>query len=248
MRVFLFLFLLVNGLLVAQPLTLQIDAVASNDQSETERIFTVKYHLQNNTADTLHFFFTPKKISPSTGGSMTKEIYYKIYENKTFIEIGQAFNQFFSEKSEFDFDETLSQNQRDSLIIIQLAKKLEENPTKLFKIFNEEGSIGLLDPSKDYMIKYYKKIDNYYHTLLPNQKEFFEATFTWNKNRYYYMEPNEYYLDENAKHYFELTLVAMKEEYKDRIDPEVYDKIMEDSSFIKGVFVSNKVEINFKPN
>jgi len=248
MRILFVLFILKSGLLMAQPLTLQIDSLSSKDQNEKERIFTIKYHLQNNTEDTLRFFFTPKKISPSTGGSMTKEIYYKIYENQNFIEIGQAFNQFFPEKTEFDFDEALSEKQRDSLIIIQLSKKFEESPTRLFKIFKEEGSIGLLDPSKDYMVKFYKKINNYFHTLLPHQKEQFEAHFIWNKNRYYYMEPNEYYLDENAKHFFEITLVALKEEFKGSIDDDVYEKIMKDPNFIKGVFVSNKVEINLKPN
>lgn len=248
MRITLVLFLLMGNLLIAQKLTLRIDSVTSYNKNEKERIFTVKYHLQNNTADTVHLFFAPKQISPSTGGSMTKEMYYKIYENQNFIEIGQAFNQFFSEKTEFDFDETLSEQQRDSLIILQLSKKLDESPTKLFKIFKEEGSIGLLNSSKDYMVRYYQKINNYYHTLLPHQKEQFEANFTWNKNRYYYMEPHEYYLDENANHYFELTLVALKEEFKDQIDKEVYDKIMRDPNFIKGVFISNKVEINFKPD
>ena len=247
MRIFLVLFLLLHSLLYSQPLTLGVDAINSDDKDEKERIFTVKYYLQNNTADTLHFFFAPKQISPSTGGSMTKEIYYKIYENQNFIEIGQAFNQFFTNKTEFDFEEALSEQQRDSLIIMQLSKKLGEDSGKLFKIFKEEGSIGLLDSSKDYMVRYYQKINNYYHTLHPNQKENFEATFTWNKNRYYYMEPHEYYLDENAKHYFEITLVALKEEFKDRIDKEVYDKIMKDPNFIKGVFISNKIEINFKP-
>ncbi len=248
MRLFFVLFILLGYNSFAQPLTLTIDSITSKEDENNERVFSINYHLKNNTSDTLNFFFTPQKISPSTGGSLTKEIYYKIYENQNFIEIGQAFYQFFSEKSEFDFDETLSQKQRDSLIIIQLSKKLEENPTKLFKIYNEEGSIGLLDSSKDYMVKYYKKINNYYHTLLPNQKESFAANFRWNKERYYYQEPNEFYLDENAKHYFEITLVALKEEFKENIDDEVYNKILKDPNFIKGVFVSNKVEINLKPD
>ena len=177
---------------------------------------------------------------------MTKEIYYKIFENDNFIEIGAAFNQFKKEEVIFDFDEKMPQAEKDSIMIAYLAEKLEEDPAKLLNIYNEEGSIGLLDPSKEYMQKISKRIKNYYHTLLTNQTEEFEASFKWNKSRYYYNEPNEFYLDENAKHYFEMTLVALKEEFKDKIDAEQYEKIMKDTQFIKGVFISNKVQINLR--
>ena len=246
MRFIAIFLLMMSGVTFAQPLTLLLDSISSKDKTDKERIFTVHYSLKNNTNDTLHFFFHPKNISPSTGGSLTKEIYYKMYENDTFIEIGSAFTQFSSEKSEFDFDPALPQKERDSLIIVLLAKKLEEDPIKLLKIFKQEGTFGLLDPSKEYMQKMNSKRENYYHTLLPNQTELFKATFKWNKNRYYYHEPNEFYLEENAKHYLELTLVALKDEFKGKIDAALFEKISTNPKFIKGVFVSNKIEINFK--
>jgi hypothetical protein len=118
----------------------------------------------------------------------------------------------------------------------------------LFQIYNEEGLAGVVDPAKIYMQKASKRMKNYYHTLQPNQTENFEVTFNWNKNRYYYLEPNEYYLDENAKHYFELTFVALKEEFESKVDEEIFEKIMKLPNFIKGVFISNKVEINLKPD
>ncbi|WP_026978525.1 hypothetical protein [Flavobacterium tegetincola] len=245
MRLLLISLLLITTTLFAQPLTLTIDSVFSKEEHVKERIFTIKYSLKNNSADTLHFFLDPKNVSPSSGGSLTKEIYYKIYENDKFIEIGAAFNQFFTDEIVFKFDESFTQSQKDSVMIDYLAKKLDENPEKLLKIYQEEGSIGLLDSSKDYMQKHYKRVNNYYHTLLPNQIEHLSTTFNWNKNRYYYLEPNEFYLDENAKHYFELTFVALKEEYKSNMDKEVFNEIMKMPHFIKGVFVSNKVEINF---
>ncbi|WP_432672027.1 hypothetical protein [Flavobacterium sp. SM2513] len=244
MRIFSVVFLLISNFLFAQPLTLTIESITSKDSLPNQREFKLKYFIKNNTSDTLHFFFLPKNISPSTGGSLTKEIYYKIYENDNFIEIGLAFNQVTLEKSEFDF-EGATQTQKDSLIIVYFAKKVEEDVDKLLKIFKEKGTAGLLDSSNDYIQKIYKKRDNYYHTLLPNQREDFEAVFQWNKDRYYYNEPNEFYLDDNAKHYFEITLVALKEEFKDKLDAELYNKIMKEPNFIKGVFVSDKVEINF---
>jgi hypothetical protein len=179
---------------------------------------------------------------------MTKEIYYKIFEDDKFSEIGAAFNQFTSDETDFNFDETISKEQRDSIIIAFFAKKVEEEPAKLFKIFKEKGTDGLLDPSNDYIQRIFKKNSNYYHTLFPHQTEHFKATFKWNKNRYYYNEPNEFYLDINAKHYFEITLVALKEEFKGKVDDELFEKIMKNPNFIKGVFVSNKVQIDFSGN
>lgn len=245
MRILLALFFLMSCSLYAQPLTLRIDSIAFKEEIKDERIFTFKYHLKNNTADTLSFFLDPKNVSPSTGGSLTKEMYYKIYEDTNFIEIGQAFTQFFPDPAEFKFDENMTQSQKDSVAIGYMAKKLEEDPAKLLKIYIEEGVAALMDPSRDYMQKMDKRVKNYYHTLLPNQTEQFSADFRWNKNRYYYMEPNEFYLDENAKHYIELTFVALKEEFKGKVESEVYEKIMKNPNFIKGVFVSNKVEIDF---
>ena len=248
MRLFSILLLLLTSAVFAQPLTLTIESITSKEEQEgtaTNRIFTVKYHLKNNTADTLRFFLDPKNVSPSTGGSLTKEMYYKIYEDTNFIEIGQAFTQFFSNQGDFKFDENMTQAQKDSVAIGYMAEKLEEDPAKLLKIYKEEGAAALMDPSRDYMQKIDKRVKNYYHTLLPNQTEQFQADFRWNKNRYYYMEPNEFYLNDNSKHYLELTFIALKEEFQVKVDAEVYQKIVNDPHFIKGVFVSNKVEIDF---
>lgn len=246
MRIFLVLFLLMSSIAFGQPLILTIDSITSKEGDEKKRIFTVKYNLTNTTKDTLSFFFYPKDVSPSTGGSLTKEMYYKIYENNTFIEIGSAFNQLTRQKIDFNFNSEMSQTHKDSVMIVFMAEKLEVDPARLLKIYKEEGALGLMDPSNDYIKKSFAKKRDYYHILRPNQTEHFEANFSWNKSRYYYNEPNEFYLDENAKHYFELTLVALKEEFKDKVDADLFDKIMKQPNFIKGVFVSNKVEINLQ--
>ena len=248
MRLLFVLLLLVSSGCFAQQLVLTIDAITANDDKVEERLFKIKYHLQNTTKDTLRFFLEPKNVSPSTGGSLTKEIYYKLYENEKFIEVGQAFRQVDANEEDFAFPANATQEEKERLLIEMLAKKLNFDFSKLMAIYKEKGSIGLLDGSNEYMQRYYKKVSNYYHTLAPQQIEHFEVTFRWNKDRYYYFEPNEFYLDDTAKHYLELTFVALKEEYKERLDEELYAKIKDDPNFIKGVFVSNKVEINFKPN
>lgn len=115
-------------------------------------------------------------------------------------------------------------------------------------MYKEKGLESLLqfEGKKFYEIEKKRKI--VVQILNPNEELECSIVFNWDKNRYFYRDPNEYYLAENAKHYFEITLVALKEEFKDKIDEAVYNKLINDPNFIKGVFVSNKVEINLKPD
>ncbi len=83
-------------------------------------------------------------------------------------------------------------------------------------------------------------------TLSPNQKKSYSKTVIWFKKRYFKIDDVEYYLDEIIPHYFELSINLMKEEFKDKLSVEEYQKIMNDKSFVKGWFTSIRTEINFK--
>lgn len=89
MRIFLVLFLLMSSIAFGQPLILTIDSITSKEGDEKKRIFTVKYNLTHTTKDTLSFFFYPKDVSPSTGGSLTKEMYYKITKTIHLLKLDQ---------------------------------------------------------------------------------------------------------------------------------------------------------------
>lgn len=116
----------------------------------------------------------------------------------------------------------------------------------LQKIYKKEGMDGLyIFEGKQFYTKK-KKRKMTCQILNPNQELECSFVFNWDKKRYFYSDPNEYYLDENTKYYFEITLVALKEEFKDKIDEVLYKKLINDPNFIKGVFVSNKVEINLQ--
>lgn len=233
----------------AQPLTLKIESITSKDSLPTEREFKLKYYVKNNTADTLHFFLDTKSITPSTGGSMSQSPYYKIYENDSFIEVGQIFKGKGTLISHFktsDTDSILTQEDYDKKEIGYLSELYKTPNDSLQLLYKQKG----MNAIHEFVFKKYYQLEkerkSIPQVLAPNEQLECTSTFYWDKNRYFYKEPNEYYLDENAKHYFEITLVCLKEEFQNHIKPEVYDKIMKLPNFIKGVFVSNKVEINLQ--
>ena len=249
MRIFHIVFLLLSSICFGQPLTLKIESITSKDSLPNEREFKLKYYVKNNTKDTLHFFLDTKSITPSTEGSMSQCPYYKIYENETFIEVGQIFKAKGTIISHFkttDADSIMTQEEYDRKEIGYLSELYKTPEDSLQLLYSQKG-MGAIH---EFVIKKYYQLEkerkSIPQVLAPNEQLECTSIFYWDKNRYFYKEPIEYYLDENAKHYFEITLVCLKEEFGNHIKPEVYEKIMKLPNFIKGVFVSNKVEINLQ--
>ena len=251
MRLFSVLFIMINYVTFAQPLTIKIESITFKDSIPEQREFILKYVIKNNTSDTLKMFFKPNNLQPSTETSVSKISYYKIYENDTFIDIGSIFTtkgQIISDFSTKETDSIKSREEFEKKYIAYLSKKYEIPLDSLQDIHKDEGLLSLLEFESKKFFEEEKKRKMEVQILNPNEQLECLITFNWDKKRYFYRDPNEYYLAENAKHYFEITLVALKEEFKDKIDEAVYNKLINDPNFIKGVFVSNKVEINLKPD
>lgn len=246
MRLFSVLFLVMSSLAFGQPLTLKIESIISKDSLPNEREFKLKYYVKNNTQDTLRFFLDKKSITPSTGGSLSQSPYYKIYENDTFIEVGQVFKTKGTLMSLANFTDIKFEQDYHKKYINYLSEFYTTNRDSLQSIYKKKGLDGLLYFEGMKFLEMAKNRKAEYQTLLPNEQLECTSIFYWDKNRYFYKEPNEYYLNENAKHYFEITLVCLKEEFKSHIKSEIYEEIMKLPNFIKGVFVSNKVEINLQ--
>jgi hypothetical protein len=251
MRLFSILFLLVGCSCFSQPLTLTIDSITSSDSIQEERKFKLKYLIKNNTSDTLKMFFKSNGYPSSLKNSISNISYYKIYENDTFIDIGSIFTtkgHLISDFSVREGDSIKTTEAVEKMYVEYLSKRYKTELDSLNKIYQEEGFESLLkfEGQKYYDLQKKRKLEC--QILNPNEQLEFFIEFNWDKNRYIYRDPNEYYLAENAKYYMEITLVALKEELQDKIDETVYKKLKKDPNFIKGVFVSNKVEINFKPN
>lgn len=82
--------------------------------------------------------------------------------------------------------------------------------------------------------------------LKPNETQNFIIQTNWNNKRYFKMDENEYYLNENYKFEIELPLYLDKSNRKNSLLVEEFKKINNDINFIQGIFTCNKMEINFK--
>lgn len=202
-RFFLMLFLV--GLSAnAQKLELKIDSITVNDRDEAERVYNVYYHLENLTQDRIRFFLDTGNIIPSTGGSGSYYPFYKLYENDTFLEIGNVFSG--SGTKTFRFNETEFK-----------AARVTINKEKINTIVE----------------------------MAPGEVKNFSMDFHWDRNRYYQNQDMEYYLQEKAKHFLEITMVLQKSNNNNSLPDGAFNEIIADKHFIEGVFTSNKKEIDF---
>ncbi|WP_432672026.1 hypothetical protein [Flavobacterium sp. SM2513] len=251
MRLLTVLFVLYNFAAFAQPITVTVDALIAEETESQQREFKLTYRVINNTADTLKLFFKSNAVSRSDESHNAAIAYYKIYEEDSFVSVGSILTTKGVSISRFSFvveDGNESEEDFEKKYMTFLSQQYETPMDSIQNLYTAEGFEGLLQFEGKKYFAFQEKRKMHYQVLAPHQQLECTASFYWNKNRYYYSEPHEFYLDENAKHYFEITLVALKEEFKDKLDAELYDKIMKEPNFIKGVFVSNKVEIDFNTN
>jgi hypothetical protein len=134
-----------------------------------------------------------------------------------------------------------TEEERRSLMNDYLKKDLEIDFDSLMKYKKNETGINKYF-SKSESISIMKSIIK----LKPKESKFYSAEVIWDKKRYFKIDDNEFYLNEDMPHFIELTINLMKEEFKDKIINEEFEKIIINPNFISGWFISNKVEINFK--
>ena len=248
MRLLCLLFALYGFTTFAQPVTVKIDALVAKETTPQEREYKLTYRVINNTADTLKLFFKSSGLLTTDEDHNAKMAYYKIYEGDSYINIGAILRTKGTSIGRFEFkEEDVMQSQEDfeKIYISFLSKQYETQLDSIQNLYKKEGYEGLLKWESQQYFTLLEKRKMHYQVLMPHQQLECTATLYWNKKRYYYSEPHELYLDENIKYHMEITLVALKEELKDKIEEQLYAKIKDDPNLIKGVFVSNKVEINF---
>jgi hypothetical protein len=252
---FAFLFAMLFSATAFAQLDFKIDSIATADSAK-ERKYTIFYHLTNLTDKKLSFFQKPETLISNNGGSMSNCPYYKIYEGDKFLNLGNAFDR--PEKAE-----TFRQrDSHDPAKNLEILKEIQENFVLTDSMVAQIKRLGhtseRIEISDSLMIEFKKGT---YHpnglefrkhnlmedlfTLDPNETKTFTKIVSWDKDRYFFHDPEEFYLDEKGKYFLEITMVLMKEPFKDKLTEEQYQKILTDKNFIKGVFVSNKKEISF---
>jgi len=221
----------------SQPLEVVIDTVSEDNSNPKERKFTINYHLTNLTDKKLSFFLKPDGLVSNNFGSMSNHPYYKIYENDQFLNLGNVFDRL---KNGEKFQPVKIDPKTLTNETIEFLKtRIELNDTLIAEL-KQYGTFK--SPVK---FKERASIMESVLTLGPKETKAFSKVVHWDKDRYFFHDPEEFYLSETEKHYLEITVLLMKEPFKDKLKKEEYEAIVKNPNFIKGVFTSNKAEINF---
>ncbi len=81
--------------------------------------------------------------------------------------------------------------------------------------------------------------------LEPHATKLLCVTLSWDKQRYFKEGDLEFYLDEKAKHYIEIAVNLLKEEFSDYLKKDQLEAVTTDHCFIRGWYLSNKAALDF---
>ncbi|MDN3678159.1 hypothetical protein QWY90_12665 [Flavobacterium paronense] len=216
------LFLLISFTAFAQnkAIKIEIDSVTSFDSIPTERIYTIKYHIENLTDKPISFIANTQNLIPINTGSQRHNGYYKLFEEQKPIDMNTIFtNKLFKSKKEYKFYDDKTAEEVEKIAMEEFVKNhWDETNKDLMK------SIIMMQPkeTKNFTVKLY-----------------------WNKERYRKEDEFEFYIEEKATHYIEFAVNLLLEEFKEKLTEEEYSAIINDKTFIKGWYTSNKVPIDF---
>jgi hypothetical protein len=228
MRFILFcLFIFTTAFSQESRLLLRIDSIATDNSNALERKFTINYHVENTTSETLSFFLNTKYILPNAVSSMSLQPSYKIYQDNEFLDIDGVF-EFGNQAYAFHSNKTV------------YAKHLAAKDSIISAYKNNGGK----STEESWILRNQNLLNNTV-VLNPRQTKSFSIIVVWDKRRYYQNDPLEFYLNEKSTHNFELFIHLMKAEFKDILSESEFQKITADKNFVSGIFTSNKVEINF---
>lgn len=221
----------------------KIDSITSEDSNPKKRVYTINYHIENLSENSISFFLIPNTLIANAASSMTLFPIYKIYHNDIFTPLDGPF----FEKNGIDWETKLTgikdYTSPEAKEIIK--KALEEFTAKNKIIVDNYTKNGGKSIDDNWIIENHHLLESKI-TLKPKETKTFVIKTSWNKERYFKEDDLEYYLDEKDKYEFELVLDLKKTFFKERLSTVEYLKIEKDIHFIEGIFTTNKIEINFK--
>lgn len=239
MRIIYSLLFLISFSVSAQ-IELKIDSIISKDSTPKKRTFEIKYHIKNLTPNTISFFLIPNSLIAHSASSLTLFPVYKIYQNGVFEDVdGPFYERQFKEQEQI---EDLNDTEQRKKLIEEITKKYTLEYKSIVETYKKNGGTSI----DDAWIYKNQKLLQQILTLKPNETKDFAIETHWNKERYYKIDDNEFYLDEKDRFEIELSLYLDKSNRKNSLSPEELLKFNNDENFIEGTFISNKVEINFK--
>jgi hypothetical protein len=220
----------------------KIDSITSDDSNPKKRVYTINYHIENLSENSISFFLIPNTLIANAASSMTLFPIYKIYHNDIFTPLDGPF----FEKHGIDWETKLTgiKDYTSPKAKEIIKKALEEFTAKNKIIVDNYTKNGGKSTDDAWIIENHHLLESKI-TLKPKETKTFVIKTSWNKERYFKEDDLEYYLDEKDKYEFELVLDLKKTFFKERLSTEEYLKIEKDIHFIEGIFTTNKVSIIF---
>lgn len=240
MKNWLWLFLLFPFFLFSQrsAFNIHIDSISSTDIPNGERKYKLVFSLHNSSKKPVSILLRPTQFSSIQYGSMTNSVHYKIYEDDRALDLGDAFD-----RPDRDRRQRITIDVSDPDKIEAAKKQLRENFHISESAIEEYIKTGTV---KDSTIRYRERdILSEITTLKPGETQLFEQIFFWDKQPYFKYDENEFYLDFNKPHYIELVVMSTREPFKNQMSGEDFAKLEAIPNFLSGVFVSNRVIIDF---
>ena len=223
-----------------KPLELKIDSITSVDLSSKKRAFTIKYHITNTTNKEVSFFLIPNTLIANSASSMTLFPVYKIYQNGIFEDVDGPFHErIYVEDGAIE--NTDEEEKRKTLLEERTAKRLLKYNT-LIENYKKNGGTNT---DELWIYKNQKLLQNIV-VLKPNETKNFEIKTNWNKERYFKIDDNEFYLNEKDNFQIELCLFLNKSNRNNELSSEEFSGFESDKNFLQGEFISNKMDLNFK--
>lgn len=201
-----------------KPLELVIDSLKTTDK-ETQREFLLSYHIKNTSDKPLSFVLNPEQIIPIGAGSLSPNVYYKMYENDKPFDPGGVFSR--PIQRTFD-DEKAVKAYMDSMAVAFKTKTIEEYKADEKKRFSKNTQ-----------------------QFAPGEKKTYQLRWTWDKQRYRKQDVMEYYIDEKAKYEIELQCNLMGAELLRLHSKNEQAEAVKDQNLLKGWYTSNRVVIDF---
>ena len=236
--------LLISASIFAQNKSIEakIISITSSDSNPKKREFTINYQIENLTNNPVSFFLRPNTLIANAAGSMTLFPIYKIYINGVFIPLDGPF----FEKQGIDWETKLEgfkdyTTPKAKEIIKKSVEEFREKSQLIVENYTKNGGKST---DENWILENHHLLESKI-TLNPKEIKSFVIKTSWNRERYFKEDDLEYYLDEKDNYLFELVLDLKKIAFKDQLSEEEFLKIKNDTTFIEGIFTTNKVEIGF---
>ncbi len=237
-RLVFFLFISISIYGQQNLLEIKIDSIKTDDSNPKERQFTINYHIENLSNNSILIYLQSNKIIPNAVASMSLKTVYKIYRNKDFIDLDGIFENY------QDPLEEKNKSLNDPEYYNKLITKSGFTKSKLDSVFKKyNGNKEII--TDDFDLPNASKLKDLIILFNPKEIKNFSVKCSWNKKRYSKNGDDEYYLEDKSDYFIEFVLVLSIEKLKNRLKTSDFENLKKDKNFVSGVFTSNKIKIDF---